>query len=547
MIIAEEILRGRLQFTPEPAALPKAEDQTENSNNFLILLKQFSSDEPEASKAEQPQVAKAEPYKPVSEKNGHSSTETDSTSKHPEINYASLENPSAVKPEPKPVATPKEVKAYENNATKVSSKVVKEGGKTEAPTEKTQLVVPKSETKTVKTTPEHQTTVKEANQKELLDSKVADQPSKEVSRSDVPSKKEVVKKEGTEKVSSKEVWGSSSDTSSTKYISREAKPTENKEQPAVGFTKVDKPSTKNPKIEVTYEKPNSTKDTVDAKTDIAQPVKTVKEELSFTARPEPKKGSSKELTKPTSKQADRAAKSEAASSPETVVKQAVYATESKEDARRERNIQDKLEALKKEPTMVKLSSEDTKGASPEKFSQDGSSSRQDSFGEHLSAKFNKTLEAAQAERSSGASKQSMMSSFRELVQKAKVHIAQDGKNSAEIVLYPRELGKMTLNIQLLNDKLEGRILVDSESIKNILQSDSSQLKSELKTAGFTLDNLQIDVREELVQNGNHPENRKKDQKDNQPDMVKNAFDQDENLDDPDDETYTVTSRLDIKV
>ncbi|HMZ63964.1 MAG TPA: flagellar hook-length control protein FliK, partial [Leptospiraceae bacterium] len=63
----------------------------------------------------------------------------------------------------------------------------------------------------------------------------------------------------------------------------------------------------------------------------------------------------------------------------------------------------------------------------------------------------------------------------------------------------KELGKMTLNIDVVQERVEGRILVDSEMVKNRLLGDVSQLKAELKANGLELQNISIEVRNESTQ------------------------------------------------
>ena len=68
-------------------------------------------------------------------------------------------------------------------------------------------------------------------------------------------------------------------------------------------------------------------------------------------------------------------------------------------------------------------------------------------------------------------------------------------NSAQISLYPKDLGKMTLNIDVIKEKVEGKILVDSEFIKNRLLGDVSQLKADLKASGLDLQSISVEVRD----------------------------------------------------
>ncbi|MCB1190203.1 MAG: flagellar hook-length control protein FliK [Leptospiraceae bacterium] len=87
-------------------------------------------------------------------------------------------------------------------------------------------------------------------------------------------------------------------------------------------------------------------------------------------------------------------------------------------------------------------------------------------------------------------------SFQELVKQARIHIIERGKNTAQILLHPKELGKMTLKIEVLNNRLDGKILVESEMVRNLILSDMNQLKTELRIAGIELESMDIGLQDE---------------------------------------------------
>lgn len=91
-------------------------------------------------------------------------------------------------------------------------------------------------------------------------------------------------------------------------------------------------------------------------------------------------------------------------------------------------------------------------------------------------------------------RQNFKNSLQNLVQKARVHIIQNGKSSAQVALNPKSLGKMTLNISVLENKVEGRLMVESEAIKNILLNEIQQFRQDLKATGLQLENIEVDVR-----------------------------------------------------
>ncbi|MDF3821121.1 flagellar hook-length control protein FliK [Leptospira sp. 96542] len=86
----------------------------------------------------------------------------------------------------------------------------------------------------------------------------------------------------------------------------------------------------------------------------------------------------------------------------------------------------------------------------------------------------------------------------DLIKQAKFDIVQNGKSSAEIVMNPKEYGRLTLKVSVDGDKVEGRILVESEEIRNALQNEIQNIKENLKQNGLELESLLVD----LWDNGN---------------------------------------------
>lgn len=110
--------------------------------------------------------------------------------------------------------------------------------------------------------------------------------------------------------------------------------------------------------------------------------------------------------------------------------------------------------------------------------------------------FSETSKAANSDKpqEAGFNRENFSKSLNDLVNKARINIVENGRNSAQISLYPKDLGKMTLNIDVIREKVEGKILVDSEFIRNRLMGDVSQLKADLKANGLDLQNISIEVR-----------------------------------------------------
>ena len=112
--------------------------------------------------------------------------------------------------------------------------------------------------------------------------------------------------------------------------------------------------------------------------------------------------------------------------------------------------------------------------------------------------FSENLKTANSDKPREAlfDRENFSKSLNDLVNKARIHIVENGRNTAQISLYPKDLGKMTLNIDVIKEKVEGKILVDSEFIKNRLLGDVSQLKADLKANGLDLQTISIEVRSE---------------------------------------------------
>jgi flagellar hook-length control protein FliK len=111
--------------------------------------------------------------------------------------------------------------------------------------------------------------------------------------------------------------------------------------------------------------------------------------------------------------------------------------------------------------------------------------------------FSETMKTANSDkpREAGFDRENFSKSLNDLVSKARINIVENGRNSAQISLYPKDLGKMTLNIDVIKEKVEGKILVDSEFIKNRLLGDVSQLKADLKASGLDLQSISVEVRD----------------------------------------------------
>ncbi len=94
---------------------------------------------------------------------------------------------------------------------------------------------------------------------------------------------------------------------------------------------------------------------------------------------------------------------------------------------------------------------------------------------------------------------SLGQNFKEIVKAAKFHIVENGKNTAEISLQPKDLGKVTLYVSEENNRMEGRITVESESVRQMILGELAHLKADLKASGLDLFEIQVDLQQEMYQ------------------------------------------------
>lgn len=85
--------------------------------------------------------------------------------------------------------------------------------------------------------------------------------------------------------------------------------------------------------------------------------------------------------------------------------------------------------------------------------------------------------------------------FSKLVERARVNIGADGSSSASMRLKPEQLGNVTLNLRVTGSQVEAKLVVESEHVKKMMKEDIEQLAVELKRQGFSVDAIEIRVRE----------------------------------------------------
>ncbi len=105
----------------------------------------------------------------------------------------------------------------------------------------------------------------------------------------------------------------------------------------------------------------------------------------------------------------------------------------------------------------------------------------------------RTEEIQKPEKPTLPSRPEMQKNLDDLVKQARFDIVQNGKSTAEIVMNPKEFGRLTLRVSVDGDKVEGRILVDSDEMKDLVTNEISKLKESLKDSGLSLESLFVDV------------------------------------------------------
>ncbi|EOQ96498.1 flagellar hook-length control protein FliK [Leptospira wolbachii serovar Codice str. CDC] len=105
----------------------------------------------------------------------------------------------------------------------------------------------------------------------------------------------------------------------------------------------------------------------------------------------------------------------------------------------------------------------------------------------------KTEEIRSFEKNSKPKETNLKQNIDELIKQARFDIVQNGKSSAEIVMNPKEYGRLTLKVTVDGDKVEGRILVESEELQKSLQNEIQTIKENLKESGLDLQALIIDL------------------------------------------------------
>lgn len=85
--------------------------------------------------------------------------------------------------------------------------------------------------------------------------------------------------------------------------------------------------------------------------------------------------------------------------------------------------------------------------------------------------------------------------FNDLVEKARVNVQSNGNSTASIRMNPAALGRMTLNLEVNQNQVHARIVVESDAAKRMVMDEMDHLRQELTRQGITVESLSIRVRE----------------------------------------------------
>lgn len=130
-------------------------------------------------------------------------------------------------------------------------------------------------------------------------------------------------------------------------------------------------------------------------------------------------------------------------------------------------------------------------------SRKGFTDSQSSFQENKflwnASSLRKSLDSTSSSSEALWSSQDKRDAINRLIEQAKIQILGNQKSMAEIRLRPEELGRMVLKIQVNQDKVEGKIFVDSETVRSALLNELGQLREEFRSQGLRLESLEIDL------------------------------------------------------
>ena len=102
-------------------------------------------------------------------------------------------------------------------------------------------------------------------------------------------------------------------------------------------------------------------------------------------------------------------------------------------------------------------------------------------------------EAAQSVRSQGLPQRFQERFVPEVVKQTGIILKDGGAGEIRLVLKPENLGSVRIRLSLSESSLEGRIVVDNNSVKELVESSLDSLRNALRQEGFQTASLEVSV------------------------------------------------------
>ncbi len=99
---------------------------------------------------------------------------------------------------------------------------------------------------------------------------------------------------------------------------------------------------------------------------------------------------------------------------------------------------------------------------------------------------------AQTSGTAGATSTSREELFAQLVEHAKV-VVKNGGSEMEVNLRPEQLGKLQLKVTIEHEVVTAKFVAESQQVKEIIESNLSQLKRNLQESGMQVDSIMVSV------------------------------------------------------